>query len=149
MATLSLARTWLAQTQQRFWRLAPGDREPVVLRHSRIYILPTRRGVAVIATLVIMLLTSMNYALSLGYAMTFLAAGMVAAALLATFRNLAGLASSPVVAGESFAGGEVTFTLSLASGERERNGIVVAPSVGAPEVGDLPADAAGTLTAYG
>ena len=53
----------------------------------------------------------MNYALSLGYAMTFLAAGMVAAALLATFRNLAGIASSPLAAGEAFAGGEVAFTL--------------------------------------
>lgn len=141
MATLSLARTWIAQAQQRFWRLAPGDREPVVLRHSRIYILPSRRGFAVIATLAIMLLTAMNYALSLGYAMTFVAAGMVAAALLATFRNLAGLASSPVAAGEAFAGGEVTFTLSLASGERERSGIVVTPSDGAPVSIDLPADA--------
>ena len=141
MATLPFTRSWIAQAQQRFWRLAPGDREPVTLRHSRIYILPTRRGFAVIATLVIMLLTSMNYALSLGYAMTFLAAGMVAAALLATFRNLTGLASSPVAAGEAFAGGEVTFTLSLASGERERIGIVVTPSGGPPAVIDLPADA--------
>jgi uncharacterized protein (DUF58 family) len=141
MATLTLARTWIARAQQRFWRLAPGDREPVVLRHSRIYILPTRRGFAVIATLVIMLVTAMNYALSLGYAMTFIASGMVAAALLATFRNLAGLASSPVAAGEAFAGGEVTFTLSLASGGRERNGIVVTPSDGAPVSIDLPADA--------
>ena len=141
MASLALARTWIAQAQQRFWRLAPGDRTPVVLRHRRIYILPTRRGLVVIATLVIMLLTSMNYALSLGYAMTFIAAGMVAAALLATFRNLAGIASSPVAAGEAFAGGEVAFTLSLASGNRERTGIVVAPSAGAYEVIDLPADA--------
>src|SRR6476661_2337617 len=141
MATLPLSTSWIAQTRQRFWRLAPGDREPVVLRHRRIYILPTRRGFAVIATLVIMLLTSMNYALSLGYAMTFIAAGMVAAALLATFRNLAGIASSPVAAGEAFAGGEVAFTLSLASGNRERTGIVVAPSDGASEVIDLPPDA--------
>ncbi|MEO8566765.1 MAG: DUF58 domain-containing protein [Betaproteobacteria bacterium] len=141
MATLPLSNSWIARTRQRCWRLTPGDREPVVLRHSRIYILPTRRGFAVIATLVIMLLTSMNYALSLGYAMTFIAAGMVAAALLATFRNLAGIASAPIAAGEAFAGGEVAFTLSLASGSRERTGIVVAPSDGAPEVVDLPADA--------
>ena len=107
MATLPLSTSWIARARQRFWRLAPGDREPVILRHSRIYILPTRRGFALIATLVIMLLTSMNYALSLGYAMTFVAAGMVAAALLATFRNLAGIASAPVAAGEAFAGGEV------------------------------------------
>jgi uncharacterized protein (DUF58 family) len=141
MATLPFNTSWIARTRQRFWRLAPGDREPVVQRHSRIYILPTRRGFAVIATLVIMLLTSMNYALSLGYAMTFIAAGMVAAALLATFRNLAGIASSPVAADEAFAGGEVAFTLALASGNRERIGIVVASSDGAQEVVDLPADA--------
>lgn len=141
MATLPLSNSWIARAQQRFWRLAPGDREPVILRHRRIYILPTRRGSAVISTLAIMLMTSMNYALSLGYAMTFIASGMVAAALLATFRNLAGIASAPVAAGEAFAGGEVSFTLSLASGERERHGIVVTPSDGAPEVIDLPADA--------
>lgn len=135
-----LADFWIAQARQRFWRLAPGDREPVILRHRRIYILPTRRGFALIVTLVIMLLTAMNYALSLGYAMTFLAAGMVAAALLATFRNLAGMASSPVAAGEAFAGGEVAFTLALASGERERNGIVVTVSDGEAALIDLPAD---------
>ena len=48
--------------------MAPADRAPVVLRHSRIYILPTRRGFAVIGTLLLMLLTSLNYALSLGLA---------------------------------------------------------------------------------
>lgn len=141
MAALPLDGAWLARARQRFWRLAPGDREPVILRHSRIYILPTRRGAAMIATLVIMLLTAMNYALSLGYALTFLAAGMVAAALLATFRNLAGIAAAPVATGEAFAGAEVAFTLSLASGGRERSGIVVAPRDGAPVVVDLPADA--------
>lgn len=141
MTTLALDRSWLARARQRFWRLAPSDREPVVLRHSRIYILPTRRGAAMIATLVIMLLTAMNYALALGYALTFLASGMVAAALLATFRNLAGIAAAPAAAGEAFAGAEVAFTLSLASGGRERSGIVVAPRLGPAAVVDLPADA--------
>ena len=37
-----------------------------------------------------MLLASLNYALSLGFGVTFLLAGLVAAALLHTFRNLAG-----------------------------------------------------------
>ena len=95
------ARSWNALVRQRVWRLAPGDLERVVLRHSRIFILPTRRGMALMATLATMLLTSMNYALSLGFALTFLAGGMVAAGLLATFRNLAGLAASPLGAGEA------------------------------------------------
>lgn len=132
------AKSWKARVRQRVWRLAPGDLERVVLRHSRIYILPTPRGIALIATLVIMLLTAMNYALSLGYALTFLAGGLVAAALLATFRNLAGLAVSPLGAGEAFAGGVLEFTLSLASGARQRIGITVAGRQGLPGSVDLP-----------
>src|SRR5208283_274252 len=81
--------SWARRWRQRLWRVAPVDRAPVVLRHRRIYILPTRRGLALIATLSIMLLTSMNYALSLGHALTFLVTGLFAAALLQTWRNLA------------------------------------------------------------
>jgi uncharacterized protein (DUF58 family) len=135
------APTLASRWRQRLWRLSPADLDLVVLRHSRIYILPTPRGLAVIATLTIMLLTSMNYALALGYALTFLAGGMVAAALLATFRNLAGLSLSPMVAGEAFAGGYMDFTLSLASGSRDRTGISVAARDGAAVVADLPAGA--------
>ena len=85
-----------------------------------------------------MLLTSMNYALSLGFALTFVAGGMVAAGLLATFRNLAGLAASPLGAGEAFAGGDLEFTLSLASGSRQRIGITVVGRQGLPHSVDLP-----------
>jgi uncharacterized protein (DUF58 family) len=129
---------WFAHWRQRLWRLSPGDLDVVVLRHNRIYILPTRRGLAVIMTLAIMLLTSMNYALSLGYALTFIAGGMVAAALLATFRNLAGIAVSPLVAGEAFAGGDMEFTLSIAGGGRERIGIMLTSKDGPPVQVDLP-----------
>ena len=52
-----------------------------------------------------MLLGSLNYALSLGFGVTFLLAGLVAAALLHTFRNLAGIEITPLAAGETFAGG--------------------------------------------
>ena len=48
------------------FRVAPADHEPVVLRHSRIYILPTRRGWALLATVAMMLVTSLNYALVAG-----------------------------------------------------------------------------------
>ncbi len=120
------ANSWTGRVRQRMWRLAPHDLARVLLRHNRIYILPTPRGIALIVTLVIMLVTSMNYALSLGYALAFLAGGMVASALLETFRNLTGVAVSPLGAGETFAGGELEFTLSLASGTRQRMGITVA-----------------------
>jgi uncharacterized protein (DUF58 family) len=124
--------------RQRFWRLSPTDRVPTVLRHRRIYILPTRRGLALIATLVIMLLTSMNYSLSLGHAFTFLAAGLVAAALMQTYRNLAGIAVSPLAAGEAFAGGKIAFTLSLANAGAAREAISVTPRAGQSVGVDLP-----------
>ncbi len=123
------------------WRLAPADVDPVVLRHSRIYILPTGRGAALMTTLLIMLLTAMNYALSLGYAFVFIVGGLVAAALLATFRNLAGVAVAPVAAGEAFAGGELAFTLSIASNARDRVGLLVTAQDGHAEVIDVPAAA--------
>jgi len=133
--------SWARRWRQRLWRAAPVDRGPVVLRHRRIYILPTRRGLALIVTLATMLATAMNYALSLGHALTFLVAGLVASALLQTWRNLAGIAVSPLAAGEAFAGSEMTFTLSLANSGAARHGIVVAPRSGAEVTIDLPVGA--------
>jgi uncharacterized protein (DUF58 family) len=141
MSTAANPRSWLGSWRQRLWRLAPADRDPIVLRHRRIYILPTRRGLALIATLAIMLLTSMNYSLSLGHALTFLVAGLVASALLQTYRNLAGIAASPLAAGEAFAGGKIAFTLSLANAGAARHAIAVTPRSGRSVSVDLPAAA--------
>ena len=135
---------WLARVRQRAFRGFPSDREPVVLRHSRIYILPTKRGWAMIATIAIMLVSSLNYALTLGIAVSFLLAGLMAAALLHTFRNLAGIEVTPLSAGEAFAGGRLPFMLSLHGGAIARTAIDLAAS-GARSAGDVPAGAALTL----
>jgi uncharacterized protein (DUF58 family) len=136
---------WWTRTRQRAFRVAPGDRDSVVLRHSRIYILPTRRGWTMIGTIVIMLLASLNYGLSLGVGVTFLLSGLMAAALLHTFRNLAGIEVTPLSAGEAFAGGNVPFTLSLHGGAVPRACISLAAG-GAHTEGDVPAGAALTVT---
>jgi uncharacterized protein (DUF58 family) len=117
--------TTLRRLRQRAFRLAPADRASVVLRHSRIYILPTRRGYAVIATLIMMLMTSLNYALSLGLGVTFLLGGLVAAALLHTFRNLAGIEIKPLAASDAFVGGHVVFSLALSSGAVDRRSVTI------------------------
>jgi uncharacterized protein (DUF58 family) len=132
---------WRARWRQRMFRHAPADNDPVVLRHSRIYILPTRRGLAFLATLAIMLVTSLNYALSLGFVVTFLLSGMVAAALLHTFRNLAGIELRPLAAGEAFAGSALPFTLGIAGGATLRQAITVS-AAGARLKLDVPAGAA-------
>ncbi len=136
---------WLARVRQRAFRHRPADRVSVVLQHSRIYLLPTRRGWALIATLVTMLLASLNYSLSLGIAVTFLLAGLLAAAQLHAFRNLAGIKITPLSAGETFAGGRIPFTLALHAGAAARNAIrLTAGDVKA--TGDIVAGAALTVT---
>ena len=138
------ATGWFAIARQRAFREAPADREPVVLRHSRIYILPTRRGWAMIATVATMLVASLNYALSLGIGVAFLLAGLLAAALLHTFRNLAGIEVTPLSAGEAFVGGHVAFTLSLHGGALARSAVTLT-AAGAHASGDVPAGAALTV----
>jgi uncharacterized protein (DUF58 family) len=138
-------KAWIARARQRAFRHAPSDHAPVVLRHSRIYLLPTRRGWALIGTLIMMLLGSLNYALALGVAVTFLLAGLVAAAQLHTFRNLAGIEITPLAAGETFAGGAIAFTLALHAGSAARTSIRVAGG-GANAGGDIAAGQALTVT---
>jgi len=115
----------ITRVRQRAFRVAPADVDPVVLRHSRIYILPTRRGCALIGTLAIMLMTSLNYGLSLGLLITFLLSGTVAAALLHTFRNMAGIKVRPLAAGDTFAGDPLAYSVELISGAAARSEIAL------------------------
>jgi uncharacterized protein (DUF58 family) len=117
--------SWRAGYLQRLFRHAPADHDPVILRHRRIYILPTRRGYAFLATLGITLLTSLNYSLSLGFVATFMLAGLVAAALLHTYRNLSGIELRPLAAGDTFAGSVMPFTLALAGGAVPRYAVTL------------------------
>lgn len=87
----------------------------IVLGHRRVYIVPSRLGLFYAGTLAILLVGSINYALSLGFALTFLLAGMGIAAMVQTTRNLVRLA---VRAGRSepvFAGDAARFRLVLAN----------------------------------
>jgi len=99
-----------------FYGFAPPERGAIVLGHRRVYIVPSRLGLLFGGTLGILLLGSINYALSLGFALTFLLAGMGIAGMVQTTRNLAQLSiraarSDPVFAGES-----ARFRLGLANG---------------------------------
>jgi uncharacterized protein (DUF58 family) len=78
---------------------------PLVLVQRRVFILPTRQGLVFAGVLALMLVGSINYALSLGFVLTFLLVGLGLNAMLYTFRNLANLRVSsgrapPVFVGE-------------------------------------------------
>ncbi len=139
-------RTWYRRFRQRIFRTEAADRELVVLRHNRIYILPTGRGVAFLGALAMMLITSLNYALSLGFAVTFLLSGVGAAALLHAFRNLLGLELRPLAAGDAFVGSALPFTIAIAGGAIARNAISVVAEGCEPLTSDIPTDGARPLT---
>lgn len=95
------------------FRIRPAEALPVVLRQRRIFVLPTRFGVAFAFTLLVMLLTSINYNLSLGYALTFSLGGIGMVSILHAFRNLLHLEIHPAACPPVHAGTPATFTLRL------------------------------------
>ncbi|HET7765001.1 MAG TPA: DUF58 domain-containing protein [Burkholderiales bacterium] len=76
----------------------------VFLAQRRVYILPTRHGFTFGLALILMLIGSINYNLSLGYVLTFLLAGLGVVSILHTFRNLVHLYVSPGRVSPVFAG---------------------------------------------
>jgi uncharacterized protein (DUF58 family) len=102
-----------ARLRQWFYGYAAPERGTVVLGHRRVYIVPARLGWLFGATLGILLVGSINYALQLGFALTFLLAGLGLAAMVHTTRNLARLAVSAGRAEPVFAGEAAQFRLVL------------------------------------
>ncbi len=103
----------LSNIWQRLFRTRPLDQLPHTVEHQRIYILPTRRGWAFLAALLLMLIASINYALSLGYALCFLLTGLFAATLLHTYKNLSGIVVQHMSGGDAFAGDRLPFYLNV------------------------------------
>lgn len=104
-----------ADSRLRHWfsgRTAP-QRGRIVLRHRRVYILPARMGWMFGATVGILLVGSINYALQLGFALTFLLAGMGLVGMVHTTRNLARLSVSAGRVEPTTAGEIVQFRLHL------------------------------------
>jgi uncharacterized protein (DUF58 family) len=96
-----------------FTGLVPPERGAVILRHRRVYIVPTRLGWMFAAVVGILLVGSINYALALGFALTFLLAGLGLAGMVQTARNLALLSVSAGRVEAVFAGEAARFRLYL------------------------------------
>ena len=95
-----------AELKNWFYGFTPPERGAIVLGHRRVYIVPSRLGLLFGGALLILLVGSINYALALGFALTFLLAGMGLAGMVQTARNLAQLQvrtgrADPVFAGEA------------------------------------------------
>ncbi len=94
-------------------RVRPPEPTPIVLTQRRVYVLPTRAGLAYAMAMVVILLGAMNYNLSLGYGLVFLLGGLGIVTILHTFRNLVQLVIRPGRVEPVFAGEPAAFELIL------------------------------------
>ena len=114
-----LFRKWLEN------RLALCD--SLTLTQRNVYILPTGPGFMLAITLLLLLLTSINYQLNLGYLLTFLLAGSALVGMHVGHGNLRGLTLSLLLPEPQFAGSKAVIGVALQSRRRSmRHGIGVA-----------------------
>lgn len=103
----------VASFKRWLFRLYGPEVAPIILTQRRVYVLPTRAGLAFATALGLMLIGAINYNLSLGYALIFLLAGLGLVTLLHTFRNLVQIEISPGRIEPVFAGDIAHFGLRL------------------------------------
>lgn len=107
-------KDWL---QERFYRWAlrgeAPETAPILLSRQRIYVLPSAQGLIFAGMLILMLAATMNYALSLGYVLVFLLAGLGVMTIIHTFRNLVQLHIGPGRCPPVFVGESAQFGLLL------------------------------------
>ena len=115
------------------FRASVPETPPVTLVQRRIFILPTRQGYVFAFTMLLLLLASINYTLSLGFVLTFLLASMAGVAMLHTWRNLAHLKLRPGRCDPVFAGQTAHFGVTLETPSLTRFSIALRRR-GGPEV---------------
>ncbi|MGI4849479.1 MAG: DUF58 domain-containing protein [Janthinobacterium lividum] len=92
----------------------------VFLGQRRIFIMPSRAGVAYALMLMVLFIGSVNYNLSMGFSLTFLLGACAVIDMHLTFRNLAHLYLAPGRGSPVYAGDDASFELHLAN--RRRHG---------------------------
>ncbi len=116
-ARFGIGGTLAARVRQPFarWvrRRQGEDRLPVAVVTRRVYILPTRPGIAFAALVFVMLVAGLNYSNSIAMMLAFLLAGFGLIAMHLTHRNLVGILLRDVASVDAFAGehGQLLLTL--------------------------------------
>ncbi|CAH1745291.1 DUF58 domain-containing protein [Thauera humireducens] len=108
------------QLDRWLFRLGAPERGPIELVQRRIYVLPSRAGLVFAVALVVMLLASINYGLSLGYGLVFLLSGAGIASILHAYRNLLGLRLRPGRCEPVFCGETASFRLVVENARATR-----------------------------
>jgi uncharacterized protein (DUF58 family) len=109
----ALQTSFTKATNKWLFRLRDAEPGEAFLNQRRVFILPTKPGLGLGAMLVVLFIGSINYNLSLGFALTFLIAGCAVIDMHLTFRNLAHLHLAAGRALAVFVGEEAQFELHL------------------------------------
>lgn len=119
---------------------------PYLLTQRRVYILPTKQGLAFAFLLFIMLLGSINYGNSLGYFLTFLLASLSVVAIFHTYSNLLKLSIGPAICKPVFANEEATFVVQVNNlNQQKRFSIQTFTPQRIPTITDITADCRTTM----
>jgi len=120
---LSLARRKFRQ----WWQARLPLSDTTTLTQRNVYILPTRPGFMLGATLIVLLVGSINYQLNLGYLLTFLLAGSAVVGMHVCHATLRGLTLNLMPPEAQFAGASATLSVVLTNTRRSvRHGIGLA-----------------------
>ncbi|TCP03644.1 DUF58 domain-containing protein [Caldimonas thermodepolymerans] len=126
----------LRQRLRAWWHQRLPASDTLVLTQHNVYILPTRPGLLFAATLVVLLVASINYQLNLGYLLTFLLAGAGVAGMYVTHSTLRGLTLHLKPPAAVFADQAALLEVALTNeARRERYGIGLRVL---PEPGEAP-----------
>ena len=109
---------------QLWWQSRLPLSDSVLLTQRNVYILPTRPGLMLALTLMVLLVASINYQLNLGYLLTFLLAGSAVTGMHVCHGTLRGLAMNFIAPTAHFAGAAAIFDVKLTNTRRSaRHGI--------------------------
>ncbi|WP_395826546.1 DUF58 domain-containing protein [Collimonas sp.] len=125
-------RHWLNQSLFQLRAAEPGE---VFLNQRRVFIVPSRPGLAFAVSLLLLFLASINYNLSLGFGLTFLLAACAIIDMHLTFRNLAYLHLRTGKTAPVFSGEDAIFELQVINRRKHPRYAIRLGFVGA----DLPA----------
>ena len=112
---------------RQWWQARIPLSDTMTLSQRNVYILPSRAGFMLGATLIVLLVASINYQLNLGYLLTFLLAGSALVGMHVCHGTLRGLTLNLLAPDAQFAGASTTLSVVLHNNRRSvRHGIGLA-----------------------
>ncbi len=112
---------------RQWWQSRLPLSDTTTLTQRNVYILPTRPGFMLAATILVLLVASINYQLNLGYLLTFMLAGSAVVGMHVCHGTLRGLTMQLVPPDPQFMGSNATFGITLVNARRAvRHGIGLA-----------------------